>query len=1116
MNTDYNLLINKLDAFIRKYYTNRLIRGILYSIALLGSFFLIFTLLEAVAWFSSPVRTALFYGYSIIGLFILGYFVVVPVLKLIRTGKIISHEFAAEIIGHHFPEVKDKLLNVLQLNSLYHNSEGNRELVLASINQKANRLKPIPFVTAIDLTKNKKYLIYTLPPVLILLGILLTSPSTITAPGNRIINHSMAYEKPLPFTIQVRNEELKAIQLEDFELKVSVKGEVLPEQLFITSNGAEFQMQKVDRLNFSYVFKKLQKSQVFSIATSGYKTTDYELVVLPRPDILNFEATLKYPQYTRLPEEIIKNTGDLVVPQGTLVTWKFYTRDTRKLNFTLNNTVRELSSGKSNTFITEQRVLQPFIYTLSLSNEFLSGSDSMSFFINVIPDVYPTINAEEYRDSIYDNRLYFKGLIKDDYGFSKLEFHMARLSEGRIPSPGMSEAVPFVKESNAQSFYHYFDLSQAGLKPGEEVEYYFEVWDNDGINGHKSARSQKMTFKVPTLDEIEAMVKENQENVKSELEKSIDEARKIQKDLEQLQKNLFDKKSLNYQDKKQIEDLLKRQQMLKNQVEQMALENEKSNQKESQYKEVNENIVEKQKQLEKLFEEIMSDEMKKMFEELQKMIEDIDKEKLGEVMEKMKFNTEDLEKSLDRNLELFKQLEFDKKLSETIDKLKDLAEKEKALSENTEKSKKEEAGKLAEDQKKIEEEFKKVEEELKDLEEKNKALEEPNSFKTPEEQRSEVKEEIEKSKESLKKEEMKKASGSQKKASDAMQKMSDMLMEMQQSMEEEELGEDIESLRMILENLVKSSFDQESLMNDLSSLGKNDPRYPKITEKQMAIKDNLLMVEDSLYALSKRQPMIAPFVNREISSINENVEQTLQTLANRSFSNALGKQQYVMTSVNNLALLLAESLNQMQQQNMSMKSSGKSGKSCPMPGQGKPSAKSMRQMQEQLNKQMENMKKSMEKGKDEKGKMGKSGMSEQFARMAAQQEALRKQLGEYRDQLQKEGNLGDKGINKMIQEMEKTETELVNKILNQQTIQRQEQILTRLLESEKAEMKREQEERRESNEGNDIPRPDPARFFEQKGLPSKETELLRTIPPSMNNYYRNKANEYFISIPDSK
>jgi hypothetical protein len=162
---------------------------------------------------------------------------------------------------------------------------------------------------------------------------------------------------------------------------------------------------------------------------------------------------------------------------------------------------------------------------------------------------------------------------------------------------------------------------------------------------------------------------------------------------------------------------------------------------------------------------------------------------------------------------------------------------------------------------------------------------------------------------------------------------------------------------------------------------------------------------------------------------------------------------------------------------------------------------------------MEAMKKSMQEGKGQQGTTGRNGMSEQLARMAAEQESLRKQLQEYRDQMQKEGRLSDKGLNKMIQDMERTETELVNKIINQETMRRQEEILTRLLESEKAEMQREQEERRESNEGRDIPRPDPASFFDSIGLPSRETELLRTIPPSFKNYYRNKVNEYFISIP---
>ena len=40
MRSDYDLLIQKLDAFIRKFYKDRVIRGALYSVALLVLFFL--------------------------------------------------------------------------------------------------------------------------------------------------------------------------------------------------------------------------------------------------------------------------------------------------------------------------------------------------------------------------------------------------------------------------------------------------------------------------------------------------------------------------------------------------------------------------------------------------------------------------------------------------------------------------------------------------------------------------------------------------------------------------------------------------------------------------------------------------------------------------------------------------------------------------------------------------------------------------------------------------------------------------------------------------------------------------------------------------------------------
>ena len=137
-------------------------------------------------------------------------------------------------------------------------------------------------------------------------------------------------------------------------------------------------------------------------------------------------------------------------------------------------------------------------------------------------------------------------------------------------------------------------------------------------------------------------------------------------------------------------------------------------------------------------------------------------------------------------------------------------------------------------------------------------------------------------------------------------------------------------------------------------------------------------------------------------------------------------------------------------------------------------------------------------------------MNEKFARMAAEQEAIRKALGEYMQELQKQG-LKEKGnLNDLMKQMEKTEEELVNKILNNNTIKRQEDIKTRLLESEKAEREREEEERRESREAKNQIYSNPSQFLEYKRITEKEQEMLRYSTPLLHLFYKNKVNEYMI------
>ncbi|MCF8297511.1 MAG: hypothetical protein K9J13_08225, partial [Saprospiraceae bacterium] len=774
------------------------------------------------------------------------------------------------------------------------------------------------------------------------------------------------------------------------------------------------------------------------------------------------------------------------------------------------------------TFNYSEKFLKSQNYTISTSNEFIQNMDSLVYSINVIPDIYPEIIVDEYMDSITKSQFYFNGSVKDDYGFKKLHFVYSFIDENNKKiekTKAESIDIPLRSSSNQQQFYYFYDFTTLKIKSGDKIEYYFEVWDNDAVNGSKSSISKKKIFSVPSLNEIEENEKKANEQIKNDLKNTIHDAQELQKEIDELNKKLQEKNKISWQEKKQIESLLEKHNKLKENIENIKKQNEIKSLQEQQFNKPDESLIEKQKQLEKLFDEIMTDEMKELFKELEKMMEKLDKDKVGEMLEKMKMNSEDIEKELDRNLELLKQFEFEKKLESTINKLNELAEKQDKLAEE-EKNDKEKSQENLEKQKELGKEFEKVRKDIDDLQKKNQELENKHNLEDTEKEEKEIQDEMQKSEEELDQNKSGKASKSQKNASSKMQKLSEKLQKMADEMESDEMGEDIEALRDILENLVTISFDQENLMKDLGTTSKNDPKYVDLISEQKKIKDDLKMVEDSLFALSKRQASIESFVNKEINKIDHNMEKALQQMLDintiapvmgNAKDKAMERQQFVMTSVNNLALLLSEALQQMQQQNAQQKSGdGKCSK--PKPGGKTGSMKTMKKLQEQLNKQLEQLKKEMKEGKGPGGK--KPSMSEQLARMAAQQEAIRKMMQQYSDELKKEG-LDDKGkMANMMKEMEKTETDLVNKILTNETLNRQKEILTRLLESEKAERERELEEKRESKEVKNQNYSNPNDFFEYKKIKLREEELLKTAPLNLKPFYKNKVNEYFYNFEE--
>ncbi|MBN8703844.1 MAG: DUF4175 domain-containing protein [Bacteroidetes bacterium] len=1130
--SNYDILVSKLDEFIRKYYKNQLIKGGIYFIGIVLAFYLLVSGLEFIGRFNSGIRTFLFFSFLGISLSLLLKFIVVPTLKIYKLSKTLSYEEAALLIGKHFGEVQDKLLNILQLSSSNENTFSSRQLVEAGINQKVQSIQPIVFTAAIDFRQNVKYLKYAAVPMLVFVLLLVTVPSFILDSTKRLVLHNAYFETPSPFRFSVANNQLQAIQNEDFLLNVSLDGNEIPNEIFVQFNGEEYKLTKETTTTFSYLFKNVQKDISFNLWADNVSSKPYNLVVFPKPTVVDFEVSFVYPAYVGRKSETVKNTGDITIPAGTKVKWDFSTQHTQSLFFALADSTYHLSADNTNRFSISSRFLKSQSYTIKTANELVKNKDSLYYTINVIPDSHPSIEVQEHKDTLSNLKLYFKGFVKDDYGFSSLSFNYKYTRKVDSATTPVSKTVPLdINKSATQNmFFHYWDLTELSVNLGDEIEYYFEVFDNDAVNGNKSARTQKFLFKAPTLDELKRQTEKSNSELKKEMEQAMKDAQELQQQIGEMNKDIFEKKQVGWEEKKKLENLLGKQQSLENKIEQIKQENQKNNNNQNEFNKPDEALLEKQQQLEKMFENLMTEDMKKLFKELAALMDKMDKQKVQETLDKMKLTNKDIEKELDRTLEVFKRMEVEKNYNDAVDKLNELAKEQEKLATETEQNKKGANEELTKKQQELNKKFDDVKKDIDALEKKNNELETPFNMANTDAKEQEVKQEMQNSEQQLQNNKNSKASQSQKSAAQKMQEMAQQMEKEMQQSEEQQDAVEMNQLRDILENLIQLSFSQEELMKSFKSTQTNNPLYVKHTQTQKKLKDDAKMIEDSLFALSKKVPQIESIVNKEISAINSSMDKAIAHLAERQTPEANARQQFAMTSINNLALMLSEALEQMQAQ-MRQKSQSSGSGSCNKPGgKGqKPSAQSMRQMQENLNKQIQKLKQQMEQqGKNPGGKKpgekgsngnkgnngseGMNGMSEELAKTAAQQEALRKALQQVMQDMKNNGNQPGGNLQEIEQKMEETETELVNKIITQETLKRQQEILTKLLEHENAERERDMDEKRESNEAKEEYKRNLSDFLEYKQEKEKEMELLKTVPPSLNPFYKNKVAEYFNTV----
>jgi hypothetical protein len=1099
-----NIILSKLDAFIRKFYKNELIKGLLLGVAGIVSAFLLASGLEYLGQFGTNLRTILFWSWLAFSLFVAVKYIFIPLAHLYKIGKVLDHQSAARIVGSHFPDIQDKLLNTLQLED-QRNAAGADELLQAAIDQRIDALKPVPFQSAVDLKSNIKYARLAILPVVALIVILLLFPG-FTDSSRRLVNYGTFYQKQAPFYFVLQNDHLEAIQNDDYELAVITEGNAEPKEIYVENNGNRFKMRKDDDGVFRYLLRNVQKDIEFSFNAEGFYSQPYELNVVPKPLLLDFEARMEYPAYTGKKNEMLKNIGDMTVPAGTRIQWKFNTRNVEKLSLFFNNEPQTAEKTSDDSYQTLKRFLQSEVMTLKTANGHMQSNDSVRYAINVIPDTYPQIDFKQRKDSLSAKLFYFIGELNDDYGISKLTFNYRFTeSEDQGKSSGGYKTVPIKLSTNQknQTFYYYWNLNDLNVKSADKVEYYFEVWDNDGVHGSKSTRTVSNMYAAPTAKEIDKETEEKNQEIKADLKDNMKDLKKLNEEIKKIQEKLTEKKTLNWEDKKQIEEMLKKHQELQEKMKDVVKENQQKNNKENEFKNVDKEIQEKQKELEKLFKEVMTDEMKELMDKIKELMMQNNKDQLQDQLDKFKFNDKEMAKQMDRMLELFKELELEKKMKESIDKLDKLAEEQKKLSKETEQGKKENK-ELEKKQDELSKKFDDLKKDIKDIEKKNEELAKPQEMEKTDKEQKEIEKEMKESQENLEKQQNSKAGQNQKKAAEKMKELGEKMESAMKKNKEKKHVEDYNTLREILENLVQVSKDQEGLMEEFKVVKDYNPRYVEMGQLQKKVKDDTKMIEDSLLALSKRVPEISNFVNKEIGLVNLNIEKSLYFVGERQTPWIVNHQQQAMTSMNNLALMLSDILKQMQD-DMKKESSG----SCDNPGgAGKknPSFGNLKEMQDGLAKKLQQLSKGQQQGQQPSSK--------DFAEAMAQQAAIRKKLKDLQNQLEKEGKGGGKlgNLDETQRMMDQLERELANKRLNPEMLNKQQEILHRLLEHDKAERKQDQDDQRKANQGKDFKRDLPPSLQEYLKEKEKEQELLRTLPPDLSPYYKDRVRDYFKQI----
>ena len=1128
----YRVLRQRLVRTQRKEWLLRLVEAEAWagSVALAG--LLLCVTAEALMFASSPVRMFLWYGWLGLSGLLLGAAALPNLLRLLRGTAHEQLEQMALRIGRFYPQLGDMLCNVLQLVGSLERQRGvSQELALAAFARVAQQAEGVDFEVVLDRRRARRALVLFFS-VLGMSGVLLGAVEPLRSALHRLVEWERSFIPPPPFTLRIEPKDTALVRGTPVTISVIAEG-TPPAAVFLhlmPESGEESSQELYARTPGHFVAELGQlRSSLHFYASARWMGHEVRSSVgsirLLEPLVVHsVRGTVHPPAYTQLPPfPFDEGSTDLAVPYGSLLSVSVEANKSLRRAQILF--VPSAGGHESDTLRSELRCSQnmatgSFHATRSgtWTVELLDGdgqrnSSPLWYRLTVQEDASPQIVLLQPTEDVElgeNGILPIRVFISDDYGFSRLLLHYRLVASRYAPEQKefRSVAIPFVPQSPSQEVPYLWDMTALKLSPGDQYEFFVEVWDNDPLTGPKPARTKRIRVQLPTLEQVLRRSELAQGQAVEELQEAARQLQELQRRSEELQRHINTpaarQPEAQWEHQRRLQELAQQYRELQQRLESAQQQLEETVRRLEQVQAISPETLQKYRELQQLLREVQSPQLQQLLERMQQALQQMRPEQLRQALQNFRFNEEEFRAALERTLRLLKRLQAEQKLDALRQHVERLAEEQEALHRQTERAQTaEEQAQVAQQQAELQQRWEQLQREWQQLERLFREVmpEVPQgALQKAAEQMQDpaIGEALQQAGQQLRQGQPQNARQFQRQAASRMRSAAGALQQLGEELQRTLTQEVQRQLQKAVLDALDLSEQQEQLWDKTRQALPGLQRLAEFARQQEELRRAAAALTERLMGVAQKSFVVTPQMARELGIALRSMQDARTQLAERLPTAAAQAQRNAMEALNRATLMLQDALSALQ--------SAGSG-ACPNPGMGQGAgAVGFLQRLQQLALQQQGITEALQQLFQ--GRLTPEQQA-QLARLAAQQGQVQQALEELarsQSQLGGERLLGD--LRRVAEEMREVVEELQSGRLTTETLRRQHRILTRMLDAMRSIYERDYEPRRESRPGQNIVRPSPPELRLQAPPPVLPQDLWQALRQHYSRDYQRLIERY--------